>query len=127
MKHGKSFNHLGRDRGHRGALLKNLVKSIILKKRVFTTLAKAKAVRGKVERIVNMSKSDSTHIRRVVFSKLQDKEVVKELFNEVSGVVAGRNGGYTRIVKLGNRFGDNAQMCMIELVDFNDIYKRKSG
>ena len=127
MKHGKSFNHLGRDRGHRGALLKNLVKSIILKKRVFTTLAKAKAVRGKVERIVNMSKSDSTHIRRVVFSKLQDKEVVKELFNEVSGVVAGRNGGYTRIVKLGNRFGDNAQMCMIELVDFNDVYKRKSG
>lgn len=127
MKHGKSFNHLGRDRGHRGALLKNLVKSIILKKRVFTTLAKAKAVRGKVERIVNMSKSDSTHMRRVVFSKLQDKEVVKELFNEVSGVVAGRNGGYTRIVKLGNRFGDNAQMCMIELVDFNDVYKRKSG
>ena len=122
MRHGKSFNHLGRTSSHRKALLKNLAVSLVINKRITTTLAKAKELRKYVEPLVTKSKSDTTHSRRVVFSYLQDKDAVNELFNNISAKVANRPGGYTRIIKLGNRLGDNAEICIIELVDFNEVY-----
>ncbi|MFT5336419.1 MAG: large subunit ribosomal protein L17 [Luteibaculaceae bacterium] len=121
MRHGKKFNHLGRKVGHRKALLKNMACSLIEHKRINTTVAKAKALRKFIEPIITKSKDDSTHSRRVVFSYLQDKHAVTELFREVAPKVAERPGGYVRIIKTGFRLGDNAQMCMIELVDFNDL------
>lgn len=120
MRHGKKDNHLGRTSSHRSALLSNLAGSLILHKRIETTLAKAKELRKYVEPLLTKSKDDSTHSRRVVFSYLKDKEVVKELFNVVADKIANRPGGYTRIIKLGTRLGDNAEMALIELVDFND-------
>ena len=120
MRHGKKFNHLGRTSAHRKAMLSNMATSLILHKRINTTLAKAKALRGYVEPLITRSKSDSTNSRRMVFSYLQSKEAVTELFREVSVKVADRPGGYTRILKTGNRLGDNAEMCMMELVDFNE-------
>lgn len=120
MRHGKKVNHLGRTSSHRKAMLSNMAASLILHKRINTTLAKAKALRGYVEPLINRSKDDSTHSRRMVFSYLQNKEAVTTLFREVSVKVASRPGGYTRILKTGNRLGDNAEMCMMELVDFNE-------
>ncbi len=120
MRHGKKYNHLGRTASHRKALLSNLASSLILHKRIETTLAKAKELRKYVEPLLTRSKEDSTHNRRVVFSYLQNKESVKELFNVVSDKVVNRPGGYTRIIKLGNRLGDAAETALIELVDFND-------
>lgn len=125
MRHGKKFNHLGRKTGHRKAMLSNMAGSLIEHKRIVTTLAKAKALRGYVEPLITKSKDDSTNSRRVVFSYLQNKFVVTELFREIAPKVADRPGGYTRIIKLGNRLGDNADMCMIELVDFNDLLLEK--
>lgn len=122
MRHGKKINHLGRTASHRDAMLSNMSASLILHKRITTTLAKAKALRKVVEPLITKSKDDSTHSRRTVFSFLQNKEAVMELFKTVSVKVAERNGGYTRIIKLENRLGDNAEMCMMELVDFNEIY-----
>jgi large subunit ribosomal protein L17 len=121
MRHGKTFNHLGRTASHRRALLSNMASSLILHKRISTTVAKAKALRKYVEPIITKSKSDSTHNRRIVFSYLQDKESVKILFDEISEKVNDRPGGYTRIIKMGNRLGDNAEMCMMELVDYNEL------
>ena len=120
MRHGKRINHLGRTTSHRKAMLANMASSLIMKKRIFTTLAKAKALRTVVEPLITKSKSDSTHSRRTVFSFLQDKKAVTELFREVSTKVGQRPGGYTRILKTGYRMGDNAEMCMIELVDYNE-------
>ncbi len=120
MRHGKKFNHLGRKKGHREAMLSNMASSLILHKRIFTTTAKAKALRIYVEPLITKSKEDSTHSRRVVFSYLQDKESVRELFSTVAEKVMDRPGGYTRILKTHNRLGDNAEMCMMELVDFNE-------
>lgn len=125
MRHRKSFNRLGRPAGHRRALLVNLSKSLIQHKRIITTVEKAKELRKFVEPVFTKLKTDTMHSKRVVFSLFQDKDVVKELFNEIAGKVAQRAGGYTRIIKLGNRIGDNAQMCLIELVDYNDLYKKK--
>lgn len=125
MRHGKSFNHLGRTASHRKAMLSNMASSLILNKRVTTTVAKAKALRVYVEPLITKAKNDSTHSRRVVFSYLQNKESVKELFSGVAEKVADRPGGYTRIFKLGNRLGDNAEMAMIELVDFNEFMETK--
>jgi large subunit ribosomal protein L17 len=122
MRHGKKFNHLGRTASHRKAMLSNMAASLITHKRINTTLAKAKELKKYVEPLVTRSKTDSTHNRRMVFSYLQDKEAVTELFREVSVKVADRPGGYTRIIKTGTRLGDNAEMAMIELVDFNEIY-----
>ncbi len=122
MRHGKKVNHLGRKTAHRKAMLSNMACSLIQHKRINTTIAKAKALRGFVEPLLTKSKSDSTHSRRTVFSYLQNKEVVTELFREVAPKIATRNGGYTRIIRTGYRLGDNAEMCMIELVDFNEIY-----
>jgi large subunit ribosomal protein L17 len=122
MRHGKKINHLGRTSSHRKSLLSNLATSLITHKRITTTVAKAKALRTFVEPLLNKSKTDSTHSRRVVFSYLQNKEAVTELFREVSGKIAERNGGYTRIIKLGARPGDNAEMALIELVDFNTTF-----
>lgn len=122
MRHGKKINHLGRTHSHRAALLSNMAASLILHKRINTTVAKAKALRKYVEPIITRSKDDSTHSRRMVFSYLQNKIAVTELFREVAPKVADRPGGYTRIIKLENRPGDNAEMCMMELVDFNLIY-----
>jgi large subunit ribosomal protein L17 len=119
MRHGKKFNHLSRKSAHRKAMLANMATSLIIHKRITTTLAKAKALRVYVEPFITRSKDDTTHSRRVVFSYLQSKEAVTELFREVSSKVAERPGGYTRILKLGQRLGDNAEMAMIELVDFN--------
>lgn len=132
MRHGKKFNHLSRTAAHRKAMLANMASSLIKHKRVSTTVAKAKALRSYVEPIINKSKDDTTHSRRMVFSYLQDKDTVKELFAVVAGKVAERPGGYTRIIKVGNRAGDNADMCIIELVDFNenllkDTSKSSSG
>ena len=121
MRHGKSFNHLGRTASHRRALLSNMASSLIIHKRITTTVAKAKALRVYVEPIITKSKTDSTHSRRVAFSYLQDKESVKELFDEISVKVNDRPGGYTRIIKMGNRLGDNADMCIMELVDYNEL------
>jgi len=120
MRHGKKFNHLGRTSSHRAALLSNMASSLILSKRIETTVAKAKELRKYVEPLITKSKTDNTNNRRVVFSYLQNKEAIKELFGIVSEKVANRPGGYTRIIKLGNRLGDNAEVCFIELVDFNE-------
>ena len=122
MRHNKNFNHLGRKTAHRKAMLSNMACSLIEHKRISTTVAKAKALRQFVEPLVTRSKEDTTHSRRVVFSALGNKYAVSELFREVGPKVASRDGGYTRIIRTGNRLGDNAEMCMIELVDFNDIY-----
>lgn len=121
MRHGKTINHLGRTASHRKALLSNMASSLILHKRITTTLAKAKALRKFVEPLLTKSKLDTMHSRRTVFSYLQDKEAVKELFSTVSDKIAERNGGYTRIMKLGFRLGDSAEIAMIELVDFNEF------
>ncbi len=121
MRHRKSFNHLGRTNTHRKAMLSNMATSLILHKRITTTVAKAKALKKYVEPIITKSKEDTTHSRRVVFSYLQDKFAVTELFREISSKVADRPGGYTRIIKLGARSGDNAEMAMIELVDYNEL------
>ncbi len=120
MRHGKKFNHLSRKSAHRKAMLSNMSASLILHKRIKTTVAKAKALKVYVEPLITRSKDDSTHSRRVVFSYLQNKEAVTELFREISVKVANRPGGYTRILKTGNRLGDNAEMCYIELVDYNE-------
>lgn len=125
MRHGKKVNHLGRQAPHRKALLSNMASSLILNKRITTTLAKAKELRKYVEPLITKAKTDSTHSRRTVFSYLQNKESVQALFGEVAGRTAERAGGYTRIIKFGDvRLGDNAAMCMMELVDFNDTYKK---
>jgi len=120
MRHGKKINHLGRKSAHRKAMLSNMATSLILHKRISTTLAKAKALRTYIEPLITRSKEDSTHSRRLVFSHLQSKEAVSELFREVSQKVAERPGGYTRILKTVNRLGDNANMCIVELVDYNE-------
>jgi large subunit ribosomal protein L17 len=119
MRHNRTINHLGRKADHRNAMLANMASSLILHKRISTTLAKAKALRKYVEPLITKSKEDSTHSRRVVFSYLSNKEAVTELFREVAKKIADRPGGYTRILKTGARQGDNAEMCIIELVDFN--------
>ena len=122
MRHGKKFNHLSRKTAHRKAMLSNMACSIIEHKRINTTLAKAKAVRQYIEPLITKSKEDTTHNRRIVFKYLKRKEVVTELFRDVAVKVADRPGGYIRIIKLGNRAGDNAEMAMVELVDYNEIY-----
>lgn len=122
MRHGDKINNLGRKTAHRHALMMNLACALIENKRIFTTLAKAKALRTYVEPIITKSKDDSTHSRRMAFSYLKNKEAVTALFKDVAGKVADRKGGYTRIIKTGNRQGDAAEMAMIELVDFNEIY-----
>jgi large subunit ribosomal protein L17 len=122
MRHGKKFNHLGRKSAHRKAMLANMSCSLIEHKRIKTTLAKAKALRLYVEPLITKSKNDTTHSRRIVFSYLKQKEAVTELFGDVASKVADRPGGYVRILKLGNRLGDNAQMAFIELVDYNEEY-----
>ena len=120
MRHNKKFNHLSRKKGHRDALLANMAISLILHKRIFTTLAKAKALRMYAEPIINRAKTDDTPNRRQVFRRLKNKEAVTELFKNISQKIADRPGGYTRILKVGNRYGDNAQTCFIELVDYNE-------
>lgn len=127
MRHGKKFNHLKRKKGHRKALLKSLSGALITHKRINTTLAKAKALRVFVEPIITKAKTNTTHSRRVVFSKLMDKEVVKELFDVVAEKVADRPGGYVRIIKTGFRKSDSAEMALIELVDFNQDYNKESA
>lgn len=122
MRHGKKVNHLGRQASHRKAMLSNMACSLIEHKRINTTLAKAKALRVYIEPLLTKAKTDSTHSRRTVFSYLGNKEAVTELFREVAPKIADRPGGYTRIIRTGYRLGDNAEMCMIELVDFNEIY-----
>ena len=122
MRHNKAINHLGRKSGHRKALLANMATSLILNKRINTTVAKAKALRVYVEPLLTKAKEDTTHNRRIVFSYLQSKEAVTELFRTVAVKIAERNGGYTRIIKTGFRKGDAADMALIELVDFNDLY-----
>ncbi len=122
MRHGRTHNHLGRTDSHRKALLANMASSLILNKRITTTVAKAKELRKYVEPLITKSKNDTTHSRRTVFSYLKHKEPVKELFTEVAGKISERPGGYTRILKTGNRLGDNAEMCIIELVDYNESY-----
>ncbi|GAK38042.1 MAG: 50S ribosomal protein L17 [Bacteroides graminisolvens] len=120
MRHNKKFNHLGRTASHRAAMLSNMASSLIKHKRITTTVAKAKALKKFVEPLITKSKNDTTNSRRVVFSNLQDKIAVTELFKEIATKIADRPGGYTRIIKTGNRLGDNAEMCFIELVDYND-------
>lgn len=120
MRHNKSFNHLSRTKAHRDALLANMTVSLILHKRIFTTLAKAKALRMYAEPLINRAKEDSMANRRLVFSYLQNKYAVSELFRNIAEKIADRPGGYTRILKTGNRLGDNAEMCFIELVDYNE-------
>ncbi|WP_179415248.1 50S ribosomal protein L17 [Mucilaginibacter sp. E4BP6] len=122
MRHGKKVNHLGRTNSHRKAMMSNMATSLILHKRITTTLAKAKALRGYVEPILTKSKNDTTHSRRTVFSYLQDKDAVSILFRDIAEKIATRPGGYTRIIKLENRLGDNAEMAIIELVDYNTVY-----
>lgn len=124
MRHGKKHNHLGRTDSHRKAMLSNMASSLILNKRITTTLAKAKELRKYVEPLITKSKNDTTHSRRTVFAYLKDKETVSLLFREVAEKVATRPGGYTRIVKLGNRLGDNAEMALIELVDYNEVFTK---
>ena len=125
MRHGKKNNHLGRQTPHRQAMLSNMASSLILNKRITTTVAKAKALRKYVEPLLTKAKTDSTHSRRMVFSYLQNKDSVQALFGEVAGRITERAGGYTRIIKFGDvRLGDNAEMCLMELVDFNDLYKK---
>ena len=125
MRHNKNFNHLGRKTAHRKAMLSNMACSLIEHKRITTTVAKAKALRSFVEPLLTRSKEDTTHSRRVVFSALGNKYAVSELFRAVGPAVATREGGYTRIIRTGNRLGDNAEMCLIELVDFNDLYGKE--
>ncbi len=120
MRHNKKFNHLSRTKAHRDALLANMTSSLIMHKRIFTTLAKAKALRVYAEPLINRAKNDNMANRRLVFSYLQNKEAIKELFGVVAEKIAERPGGYTRILKTGNRLGDNAKTCFIELVDFNE-------
>ncbi len=120
MRHNKKFNHLSRKKGHRDAMMANMTISLIMHKRIFTTLAKAKALRVYAEPIINRAKTDDTASRRVVFSYLQNKQAVSILFNEIAQKIADRPGGYTRILKMGNRLGDNAKTCFIELVDYNE-------
>lgn len=127
MRHGDKVKNLGRKKAHRDALLSNLACQLIAHKRIVTTTAKAKALRVYVEPLITKGKDNTTHQRRIVFSYLQDKEAVKELFGTVAEKVAGRPGGYTRIIKLGARIGDNAETAMIELVDFNEIYGKGTG
>src|SRR5215212_8720752 len=132
MRHGDKINNLGRKKAHRDALLSNLTCQLIQHKRIVTTLAKAKALRVFAEPLITKAKENTTHQRRVVFSYLQDKAAITELFDVISAKVAGRPGGYTRVIKLGTRPGDNAELAMIELVDFNEIYgkgktERKEG
>ena len=124
MRHNKKINHLGRTNTHRQAMLSNMACSLIKHKRIFTTTAKAKALRKFVEPLITKSKEDTTHSRRIVFSYLQDKYAVTELFKSISQQIAERPGGYTRIIKTGNRLGDNASMCFIELVDYNENMKK---
>jgi len=125
MRHGKKFNHLGRKTAHRKAMLANMACSLIEHKRINTTVAKAKALRQYVEPLITKSKDDTTHNRRIVFRNLRNKYAVSELFRDVAVKVGDRPGGYVRIIKLGNRLGDNADMAMIELVDYNEIYSPK--
>lgn len=127
MRHGKKVNHLGRTAPHRKAMLSNMACSLILHKRINTTLAKAKALRKYVEPLITKSKTDSMHSRRTVFSYLKNKEAVTVLFNEVADKIAERPGGYTRIIKTGYRLGDNAETCLIELVDFNELLLAESS
>jgi large subunit ribosomal protein L17 len=127
MRHGNKVNHLGRKTGHRKAMLQNMACSLIEHKRITTTIAKAKTLRVFIEPLLTKSKTDSTHSRRVVFSYLQSKEAVTELFREVAPKIATRDGGYTRIIRTGYRLGDNAEMCMIELVDFNELYNNNTS
>lgn len=127
MRHGKKINHLGRTASHRKALLSNMAAQLIMHKRITTTVAKAKALRKYVEPLITKSKDDTTHSRRVVFSYLENKFAVAELFREVGAKVANRPGGYTRIIKLGVRPGDGAEMAIIELVDFNTTYTKDAG
>ena len=127
MRHGDKINNLGRTASHRKALLQNLAIELIRHKRIVTTLAKAKALRTYIEPLITKGKDNTTHQRRVVFSYLQNKEAVTELFGTVAEKIGGRPGGYTRIIKLGIRHGDNAETAMIELVDFNDIYGKGKG
>ena len=122
MRHNKSFNHLSRKKAHRDAMLANMTISLIMHKRIFTTLAKAKALRMYAEPLINRAKEDSMANRRLVFKHLQNKEAIKELFNDIAQKIAERPGGYTRILKTGNRLGDNAKTCFIELVDYNETY-----
>lgn len=124
MRHGKKINHLGRTNSHRKAMLANMATSLLTHKRITTTLAKAKALRTYVEPLITKSKTDSTHSRRTVFSYLKDKDAVTILFREISEKVANRPGGYTRIIKLANRLGDNSEMAIIELVDYNEVYTK---
>src|SRR5690554_5033893 len=126
MRHNKKINHLGRTSSHRKALLSNMASSLIESKRISTTLAKAKALRTYVEPLITKAKDDTTHSRRLVFSHLQNKEAVSELFRDVAARVADRPGGYTRILRTGNRLGDNAEMCIIELVDYNETMLKTS-
>ena len=128
MRHNKKFNHLGRTASHRNAMLANMACSLIKHKRITTTVAKAKALKKFVEPLITKSKDDTTNSRRVVFSNLQDKNAVTELFKEISTKIGDRPGGYTRIIKTGNRLGDNAEMCFIELVDYNEnMLKEKTA
>ncbi|MFP4046136.1 MAG: 50S ribosomal protein L17 [Bacteroidales bacterium] len=126
MRHGKKINHLSRTSAHRKAMLSNMASSLILHKRIKTTTAKAKALRTYVEPLITKAKDDKTHSRRIVFKYLQNKEAVAELFRDVAEKVSDRPGGYTRILKTGNRLGDNAEMCFIELVDYNENYSLES-
>jgi large subunit ribosomal protein L17 len=127
MRHGDKVNNLGRKTAHRHALMMNLTNSLIEHKRIFTTLAKAKALRGFVEPIITRAKVDSTHSRRIIFTELQSKEAIKELFGTIAAKVGDRPGGYTRVIKTGFRAGDAAEMAMIELVDFNEIYTQNKN
>jgi large subunit ribosomal protein L17 len=126
MRHGVKLNHLGRTAAHRKSLLSNLACELISHKRITTTLAKAKSLRVYVEPLLTRAKEDNTHNRRIVFSYLQDKEAIKELFGAISEKIASRPGGYTRIIKLGKRVGDNAETALIELVDFNEVYGKST-
>ena len=123
MRHGKKINHLGRKTAHRKSMLANMACSLIENKRINTTTAKAKALKQFVEPLITKSKSDTTQNRRIVFARLRQKEAVAELFRDVSAKIADRPGGYTRVIRLGNRLGDNADMAMIELVDYNETYE----
>lgn len=123
MRHGKKINHLSRTASHRKAMLANMACSLVEHKRINTTVAKAKALKKYVEPLITKAKTDTTHSRRIVFSYLKRKEAVKELFGDISTKVADRPGGYTRIIKTGTRQGDNAEMCLIELVDYNEVYQ----
>ncbi|MDH8701977.1 large subunit ribosomal protein L17 [Dysgonomonadaceae bacterium PH5-43] len=127
MRHNKKVNHLGRTYSHRAAMLSNMATSLIMHKRIFTTVAKAKELRKFVEPLITKSKDDTTHSRRLVFKELQNKYAVTELFKEVSLKIGDRPGGYTRIIKTGNRLGDNASMCFIELVDYNELMLKEKA